>query len=259
MPTYDNLNIAETTLIFQMVGGVANSSISSGIFDLSSLAFLPNVPLIDQIEVERIFDTGSDTKFAENVFTIADRRRMFIFPKNWYSINEQTKVLTFVNLSTIPIGTDLATPVYYPLSRGYYLTVQPEGLADQFITIPEVQAIDTSTVVGGNTVIRNADKVYIRRKTPSINSIVTFAPGTRLTTTQLNLQFDQLKYNIQELTSRIKNEVILKYDENAIDGPFLGNSTLKMDNNSIVELGSLSITTNGSQIPEANSNFEFLC
>ena len=258
MPTYDNLNIAETTLIFQMDGeGNADPSISSGIFDLSSLAFLPNVPLIDQIEVERIFDTGSDTKFAENVFTIADRRRMFIFPKNWYSINEQTKVLTFVNLSTIPIGTDLATPVYYPLSRGYYLTVQPENMADQFITIPVVQAIDTTTVVGGNTVVRNSDKVYIRRKTPSINSIVTFAPGTRLTTTQLNLQFDQLKYNIQELTSRIKNEVILKYDENAIDGPFLGNTTLKMDNNSIVELGSLSITTTGSQIPEANSNFEF--
>jgi hypothetical protein len=258
MTTYDNLNIAETTLIFQMDGeGNADPSISSGIFDLSSLAFLPNVPLIDQIEVERIFDTGSDTKFAENVFTIADRRRMFIFPKNWYSINEQTKVLTFVNLSTIPIGTDLVPAVYYPLSRGYYLTVQPEGQADQFITIPEVQAIDTTTVVGGNTVIRNSDKVYIRRKTPSINSIVTFAPGTRLTTTQLNLQFDQLKYNIQELTSRIKNEVILKYDENAIDGPFLGNSTLKMDNNSIVELGSLSITTTGSQIAEATSNFEF--
>ena len=71
MTTYDNLNIAETTLIFQMDGeGNADPSISSGIFNLSSLAFLPNVPLIDQIEVERIFDTGSDTKFAENVFTI---------------------------------------------------------------------------------------------------------------------------------------------------------------------------------------------
>lgn len=255
MTTYDNLNIAETTLIFQMDGeGNADPSISSGIFNLSSLAFLPNVPLIDQIEVERIFDTGSDTKFSENVFTIADRRRMFIFPKNWYSINEQTKVLTFVNLSTIPIGTDLATPVYYPLSRGYLLTIQPEGSSTEFITIPVVQAIDTTAENGD---VRKADIVYIRRKTPSINSIVTFAPGTRLTTTQLNLQFDQLKYNIQELTSRIKNEVILKYDENAIDGPFLGNSTLKMDNNSIVELGSLSITTNGSQIPEANSNFEF--
>lgn len=258
MTTYDNLNIAETTVIFQMAGdGTADSSISSGIFDLSSLAFLPNVPLIDQIEVERIFDTGSDTKFAENIFTIADRRQMFIFPKNWYSINEQTKVLTFVNLETIPIGTDLATPIYYPLSRGYLLTVQPEGQADQFITIPVVQATDTTSIVGPNTVVRKADKVYIRRKTPSINSIVTFAPGTRLTTTQLNLQFDQLKYNIQELTSRMKNEVIFKYDENAIDGPFLGQGDLKMNGNSLKDLGSLSITTSGSQISEANSNFEF--
>ena len=81
MTTYDNLNIAQTTLVFQMVGGDANSSISSGIFDLSSLAFLPNIPLIDQIEVERVFDTGYDTKFGNYSFTIANRREMFIFPK----------------------------------------------------------------------------------------------------------------------------------------------------------------------------------
>lgn len=250
MTTYDNLNIAETTLIFQMVGGVANSSISSGIFDLSSLAFLPNVPLIDQIEVERIFDTGEDTKFSPFVFTIANRREMFIFPKDWYTINEQTKVLTFKNLSTIPVHTDGqggGNGLYYPYSRTYQFATGPD------LDIPVVQA--TSTQIG--TVVRNADIVYIRRKTPSINSIVTFAPGTRLTTTQLNLQFDQLKYIVQELVSRIKNEAILKYDENAIDGPFLGQGDLKMNGNSLKDLGSLSITTMGTSVSEANSNLTY--
>jgi hypothetical protein len=221
MTTYDNLNIAQTTLVFQMVGGNPNSSISSGIFDLSSLAFLPNIPLIDQIEVERVFDTGYDTKFGNYSFTIANRREMFIFPKNWYSINEQTKVLTFKDLSTIPLWEE--NGLYYPYSRSYDFPSGPN------LDIPTVQA--TSSQIGGIT--RQADIVYIRRKTPSINSIVTFAPGTRLTTTQLNLQFDQLKFNIQELVAKFRNEAILKYDENAVDGPFLGQGDLKMNNNYI--------------------------
>jgi hypothetical protein len=52
MTTYDNLNIAETTLIFDENGSTA---VGAGEFNLSSMAFLPNVPLIDQIEVERVF------------------------------------------------------------------------------------------------------------------------------------------------------------------------------------------------------------
>ena len=89
MTTYNNLEIAQVSLTFS---GELDPSISTRTFDLSTLNFLPNVPLIDQIEVERIFDTGYDTKFSENIFTIADRRQLFILPKAWYSINEQTKV-----------------------------------------------------------------------------------------------------------------------------------------------------------------------
>ena len=232
MTTYDNLNIAQATLIFDENGSTA---VGAGEFDLSSMAFLPNVPLIDQIEVERVFDTGADTKFGENIFTIADRRQMFIFPKNWYTINEQTKILKFVDLNTIPIGTDQAVPVYYPLSRGYFLVLDNGNT--NYITIPVVQNTTTS-----GPPVRQYDKVFIRRKTPSINSIVTFAPGTRLTTTQLNLQFDQLKYLVQEIVAKIRNEVILKYDENAVDGPFLGNGDLKMNNNFIKDVGSKEIT-----------------
>ena len=240
MSTYDNLNIAQATLIFDTNG---NPSVGAGEFDLSTMAFLPNVPLIDQIEVERVFDTGSDTKFGENVFTVADRREMFIFPKNWYTINEQTKILKFIDLNTIPTGSGLVPPVYYPLSRSYKLILQitdeddPEYGNTLFINIPPV--LNTTT---DGPPVRQYDKVYIRRKTPSINSIVTFAPGTRLTTTQLNLQFDQLKYIVQELLAKVKNEIILKYDENAIDGPFLGNTDLKMNNNFIKDAGTKQIT-----------------
>lgn len=239
MPTYDNLNIATTTLIFD---GNNNPSISSGTFDLSTLSFLPNVPLIDQIEVERIFDTGTDTKFGGYGFTIADRRQIFIFPKNWYTINEQTKVLTFIDLNTIPTFED--NGLYYPDSRTYIIE------SEEDLLIPTIQAGSTA-----GPPVREADKVYIRRKTPSINSIVTFAPGTRLTTTQLNLQFDQLKYIVQELVARFRNEAILKYDENAVDGPFLGQADFKMNNNYIKDMNSPALTQYGTQISDGNLSY----
>ena len=235
MTTYNNLEIAEVSLTFS---GPLNTSISSRTFDLSTLSFLPNVPLIDQIEVERIFDTGYDTKFGANVFTIADRRQMFILPKAWYTINEQTKILTVVDLSTIPTALALPDPVYYPESRTYILETLDSDNNIQTIDIPNFLVNN----VGLDTpYIRQPDTVIIRRKTLSLDSIVTFAPGTRLTTTQLNLQFNQLKYIIQELLAKIRNEAILKFDENAIDGPFLGGSDLKMSNNYIKDLNSKSI------------------
>jgi hypothetical protein len=234
MTTYNNLEIAQVSLTFS---GELDPSISTRTFDLSTLSFLPNVPLIDQIEVERIFDTGYDTKFGENVFTIADRRQIFILPKAWYSINEQTKILTVVDLSTIPTYT--TNSLYYPSSRTFVLETLDSNEDPQTLDIPNFLVNNVGTNVNG--VVRQADTVIIRRKTLSIDSIVTFAPGTRLTTTQLNLQFNQLKYILQELVAKVRNEIILKFDENAVDGPFLGGSDLKMSNNHITDLNSLSI------------------
>lgn len=234
MTTYDNLNIATVSLTFQ---GEADPSISTRTFDLSTIDFLPNVPLIDQIEVERIFDTGFETKFGGNIFTIADRRQMFILPKAWYSINEQTKILTVVDLSTIPTWTS-QNNLYYPNSRTFILETLDQNNAIQTIDIPNFLV---NNVAINTPYIRQPDIVIIRRKTLSIDSIVTFAPGTRLTTTQLNLQFNQLKYIVQELISKLRNESILKYDENAIDGPFLGGSDLRMSNNYIKDMNSVPI------------------
>ena len=234
MTTYNNLEIAQVSLTFS---GELDPSISTRTFDLSTLNFLPNVPLIDQIEVERIFDTGYDTKFSENIFTIADRRQLFILPKAWYSINEQTKVLTVVDLSTIPVYN--TNSLYYPDSRTFILETPDQYDAIQTVDIPNFLVNNVGTEVNG--VVRQPDIVIIRRKTLSIDSIVTFAPGTRLTTTQLNLQFNQLKYILQELVAKVRNEIILKFDENAIDGPFLGGSDLKMSNNYITDMNSKSI------------------
>jgi hypothetical protein len=234
MTTYNNLEIAQVSLTFS---GELDPSISTRTFDLSTLSFLPNVPLIDQIEIERIFDTGYDTKFGENTFTIADRRQIFILPKAWYSINEQTKILTVVDLSTIPTYT--TNSLYYPSSRTFVLETPDSNGDPQTLDIPNFLVNNVGTNVNG--VVRQPDTVIIRRKTLSIDSIVTFAPGTRLTTTQLNLQFNQLKYILQELVAKVRNEIILKFDENAVDGPFLGGSDLKMSNNYIKDLNSLSI------------------
>lgn len=234
MTTYNNLEIAQVSLTFS---GELDPSISTRTFDLSTLSFLPNVPIIDQIEVERIFDTGYDTKFGDNVFTISDRRQIFILPKAWYSVNEQTKILTVVDLSTIPTYT--TNSLYYPDSRTFVLETPDSNGDPQTLDIPNFLVNNVGTNVNG--VVRQPDTVVIRRKTLSIDSIVTFAPGTRLTTTQLNLQFNQLKYIIQELVAKVRNEIILKFDENAVDGPFLGGSDLKMSNNYIKDLNSLSI------------------
>ena len=234
MTTYNNLEIAQVSLTFS---GEFDPSISTRTFDLSTLSFLPNVPIIDQIEVERIFDTGYDTKFGDNVFTISDRRQIFILPKAWYSVNEQTKILTVVNLSTIPTYT--TNGLYYPNSRTFVLETPDSNGNPQTLDIPNFLVNNAGT--NDNGVVRQPDTVVIRRKTLSIDSIVTFAPGTRLTTTQLNLQFNQLKYIIQELVAKVRNEIILKFDENAVDGPFLGGSDLKMSNNYIKDLNSLSI------------------
>lgn len=241
---YDNINIVETSVVYDARTITGAASVAANDFDLSTITFLPNVPLEDQIEVERIFDTGIDSKFDTVVFTIADRRNMFVLPKGWYTINPQTKRMSI----NIPPDTFDSNGKYFPESRTY----MTEGVAgvevSQRVDIPDTLQSETTTfqytppgASGSQEVVREPDIVIIRRKTLSKESIVTFAPGTRLTTTQLNLQFDQLKFIVQELMSRLRNEIILKYDENAIDGPFLGNTDLRMSGRYIKNLNSPSL------------------
>jgi hypothetical protein len=58
MSNYDNLSLVETALTFDGRTTQGSLTIQQNEFDLSTLEFLPDIPLEDQIEVERIFDTG---------------------------------------------------------------------------------------------------------------------------------------------------------------------------------------------------------
>jgi hypothetical protein len=241
---YDNINIVETSIIYDARTITGSAAVAANDFDLGTITFLPNVPYEDQIEVERIFDTGIDSKFDTVVFTLADRRNMFILPKGWYTINPQTKRMSI----SIPSDTVDDNGKYFPESRTYFTEGVSGVEVSQRVDIPDTLQFQTTTfeytppgASGSQQVVREPDIVIIRRKTLSKESIVTFAPGTRLTTTQLNLQFDQLKFIVQELMSRLRNEVILKYDENAIDGPFLGNTDLRMSGRFIKNLNSPSL------------------
>ena len=161
---------------------------------------LPGIPHIDQLEIERLFDTGAKT--GATVFTIADRRRMFKLPKNWYTINETTKQISILQFSTIANAN-----VTFNLTTGLGLKYYAIDDANTSIVIPNLGVNDT---------------IIIRRKTLSEEKIVNFTAGSRLTSGQLNLSSNQLINIIQELLWKVDNEVIIKYDKDAIDGPFLG-------------------------------------
>jgi len=166
----------------------------------SSIDMLPGIPHIDQLEIERLFDTGAKT--GATVFTIADRRKMFKLPKNWYTINETTKQISILQFSTIANAN-----VTFNLTTGLGLKYYAIDDANTSVVIPNLGANDT---------------IIIRRKTLSEEKIVNFTAGSRLTSGQLNLSSNQLINIIQELLWKVDNEVIIKYDKDAIDGPFLG-------------------------------------
>lgn len=166
----------------------------------SSIDMLPGIPHIDQLEIERLFNTG--TKTGNTVFTIADRRKMFKLPKNWYTINETTKQISILQFSTIANAN-----VTFNLTTGLGLKYYAIDDANTSVVIPNLGANDT---------------IIIRRKTLSEEKIVNFTAGSRLTSGQLNLSSNQLINIIQELLWKVDNEVIIKYDKDAIDGPFLG-------------------------------------
>jgi len=168
----------------------------------SAIDLLPGIPHIDQLEVERLFATGAKT--GNTVFTIADRRRMFKLPKNWYTINETNKTISILKFSSI---ADANTT--------FNLTT---GLGRKYISLNDANTFITIPNLGSN------DTIIIRRKTLSEEKLVNFTAGSRLTSGQLNLTSNQLINILQELLWKVDNEVIIKYDKDAIDGPFLGST-----------------------------------
>jgi len=190
-----NFDLAQTSVEYD------NLTISGypHVVSYSSLDLIPGIPHIDQLEIERIFDTGAKT--GNTVFTISDRRRLFKLPKNWYTINETNKTVSILQFSTIASNV-----VAFNLTTGLgLLYTSLDGGSS--IVIPNLGANDT---------------IIIRRKTLSEDKLVSFTAGSRLTSGQLNLSNSQLINILQEVLWKLNEEVIIKYDKDAIDGPFLG-------------------------------------
>lgn len=173
--TYTNTPIiTSTTGLWSNANGISFSSINT----------IPNIPFNAQLEVERVFSSDRDgsTTVITNFLTDinvkqSDKRELFLVPNNRLTINNQTKTITAINLPSS--GND----VYNFL---YYKTNAPN--------VPETIKVPT---------VADNSNITIRRKTVSNIPLISWVPGSKLTSAQLNLQTTQLLYLAQELLDRI--------------------------------------------------------
>jgi hypothetical protein len=168
----------------------------------STLGLSTSIPFKDQIEVERIFSSSAFTAVKDNI-TTTDLHKIFLLAKTEYTITGNTISAFSMN------GT-----------RSYTLT----GGSSSGTAIP-IPAIS------------NGDSVIIRRKTLSMDTYVTWAPGTKLTTTQLNQQVGQLLRLNQELIYKLDTEYVRAADLSGSVAPVLAvNNNLNMNSYQILNL-----------------------
>lgn len=216
--SYDN-----TTEVATSVTWYPTSTTSSGewdctdptapVFYYTDIAgiFNEDIPIADQIIVTRIFSQGLKSEGIDGfAVSSADRREMFIIPKSNVEVDEANNKIT-IDLTGIP---DYHTE------------------AGDDIEIP------TFTI--------NADTVTIARKTHSLASFVDWAPGTRKTFKQLNLENAQILNLIQEVLHTIKSELVHKDDQYASDGVFVGGTELDMADFKVINLGDPGLPQDGA-------------
>lgn len=237
MATYDNIDLVRTSIEYRDIVATEtnpNYDLATRTFSFADIELLEGIPAQDQLEIERIFpvNTAGSSKYEGVQLTIADRRLMFKLPKQWFTVDVINKTITIKDIansaSTDFVPAPLAsTGPYYDINTGTSRTYKllaastPPGDA-QTLIIPGLAA---------------NDDVIIRRRTVSNEQVVNFAPGSRLTSGQLNLQVSQLINLVQELMWKVDQEFILKFDESAVDGPFLGNKDLDMGTFAILNMG----------------------
>ena len=237
MATYDNIDLVRTSIEYRdLVATETNPDydLATRTFSFADIELLEGIPAQDQLEIERIFpvNTAGSSKYEGVQLTIADRRLMFKLPKQWFTVDVINKTITIKDIANsastdfVP-APDAGTGPYYDINTGTSRTYKllaastPPGDA-QTLIIPGLAA---------------NDDVIIRRRTVSNEQVVNFAPGSRLTSGQLNLQVSQLINLVQELMWKVDQEFILKFDESAVDGPFLGNKDLDMGTFAILNMG----------------------
>lgn len=180
---------------------------SGSAVSFSTLGLSTSIPFKDQIEVERIFSSAGFNAVKDTI-TPKDLHKIFLLEKTEYTITGNT-VSGFSGLTG---------------SRVYTLT---DGTS-RTVTIPAIS---------------NGDSIIIRRKTLSMDTYVTWAPGTKLTTTQLNQQVGQLLRLNQELIYKLDTEYVRASDLTGTTAPITSlNNSLNMNSNTINNLGNFSST-----------------
>lgn len=237
MTAYDNIDLVRTSIEYRDLVATEtnpNYDLATRTFSFADIELLEGIPAQDQLEIERIFpvNTTGSSKYEGVQLTIADRRLMFKLPKQWFTVDVINKTITMKDIANsasvefVPAPAASTGP-YYDINTGTSRTYKllaastPPGTA-QTLTIPGLAA---------------NDDVIIRRRTVSNEQVVNFAPGSRLTSGQLNLQVSQLINLVQELMWKVDQEFILKFDESAVDGPFLGNKDLDMGTFAVLNMG----------------------
>jgi hypothetical protein len=201
--TYNNLENKITSV------SATWSSVSATGLEYTTLGLSSDVPHVDQIEVERIFTLDAATQAAIDPY---DLHRVFILTKTEFTLNTGTSKLTGF---TIVSGARS-----YTCTRG--------ALTGTSISIPSISS---------------SDLVTIRRKTYSINPYVSWVPGTRLTSEQLNKQVQQLIRLNQEIIYKLDTEYVRTTDISGTSAPSLTiNNDLNLNGHSITGLASVTTT-----------------
>lgn len=175
MPTYTN-TVTSTHQDFTWTG-------TTGSF--ANISLIPGIEYNAQLEVERQFSldrNGNPTIAAflgSEFVSTQDKRQLFVIP-NQYITYSNNKTITGFTLSNY--------------NYTYYLTTDPTQQTPLTILVPNI-----STSV--NTLFT------VRRKSISNQALVTWADGGKLTSSQLNLQTQQLLFLAQETADRINTEL----------------------------------------------------
>ena len=188
--TYSNINPSVTQ--------ETASFISTPIY-YNTIPLLDSIPHDSQVVVERIFDTelaGSantlSSFLASGNVSPFHKRQIFKIPNTRLTFNQTTKTITSVYLPTSGAG------VYNYITSGFSVSVPP-------LTVGQ--------------------KITVERKTVSNVPLITWVPGSKLTTLQLNRAATQNLFLTQEILSLIDRKIA--YD---------GNSTVEIPDDSITSL-----------------------
>lgn len=160
----------------------------SGSVNISTIAVLQNVPYVNQIEVYRKFTydrNGNPTINAflmDDTISIENKKKIYVIPTSRITVNETTKTITAIDL---------------PASGNVY------NFTYQKTTGSTVYTIAVPAIAVG-------DSLTITRKTISNELLVTWSDGTKLTSSQLNLNAKQSLFLQQEIINRLDTELVSK-------------------------------------------------